>query len=96
MAVGDVKAGISAIAQNQFLDIKPAAGEEWNLRAIFYEDWISIEFYDNSKSLIFEASINEPSKIYYCHIDMTNVHRVRVKNNAEDTRNIGYAARQIK
>lgn len=95
MGVGDVKALISSIGISGFMDIRPAAGEEWNLRAIVYEDEISIEFWDGTNHLIFEASLTG-SGIYYMHFDITNTHRVQVQNKAGAPKLIGYTARQVK
>jgi hypothetical protein len=95
LAAGDVKTGLTAsIASGAYLDIRPAGGEEWVLKTIYFEADVTLEFYDGSNSIIFKTY--NAADEHPCDYQIDNTRRIRVKNTNAGTKHIGYSAVQTK
>jgi hypothetical protein len=95
MAVGDVKSGISSIAPNAYLDIRPPAGEEWVIHNIYHTSDVQLELYDGTNSLIFDTDTGAGVYAKYA-FHVTNSIRIRVKNISASAQLIGYDGVQTK
>lgn len=95
MAAGDAKLDSQNIASAGFLDIRPAAGENWVLTNIFYSGQIEVYFYNGATDIGPIATDDSVGAMLGLNIHMDNTHRVRVKAISA-ARQIGYAAVQTK
>ncbi|NVM23927.1 MAG: hypothetical protein HWN68_19380 [Desulfobacterales bacterium] len=89
MAVGDVASGVSSIAQDAYLDIRPSAGIEWVIHNVYHEGDIQLEYYDGTNSIAFDTASGMGVYAKFA-FHLTNSIRVRVKNTAGETKLIGY------
>jgi hypothetical protein len=84
MARGDVASGISgAIADDAYMTIRPASGEEIVVHHVFHEGDIEIEHYNGSVSVFFDSHAGRAP--YSCdsfHATYTNYFRVKNVNGA--------------
>lgn len=95
-AAGDVVTGISSIAANAVLDIKPSSGVEWVIHNIYYNQG-TVEFYktDGTNLLKFDSDPSAGARlgaVFHC----TNAQWIQVKNTAATATIIGYDGIQTK
>jgi len=95
MAIGDVVSGLSSVAADGFLDIRPGAGEEWVIHNIYHEDAVELSFYDGSNTITFDVDTG-PGVWAWMEYHCNNTRRLRVKNIATASKLIGYDGVQTK
>ncbi|RLC33770.1 MAG: hypothetical protein DRZ76_03920 [Candidatus Nealsonbacteria bacterium] len=89
MAIGDMFADIQSVASNDYLDIRPAAGNEAVIHNIYHEASIEIYRYDGSNSLLCASASGSGVFAYYA-FHVGNTDRIRVKNTESSAKLIGY------
>lgn len=79
MAVGDVQTAISSVANNAFLDIKPASGSEWVIHNILYGASMELYKTDGTNSIKVDSDTSAGGRIgVYLHC--TNLVWYQIKN----------------
>ena len=88
---GDVVSGISSVANDAFLDIKPGAGANWKIHNIYHQSTISIQFFDGTHQLEFVSDVAGPGVYAYFAFGCDNTRRIIVQNkHGADAKLIGY------
>jgi hypothetical protein len=96
MAVGDVKSGLSSVAANGYLDIRPPTGEEWVIHNIYHAYDVDLAFTDGTNVLTFDTDTGGGVYAKYA-FHVTNSLWIRVVNkDTVNARLIGYDGVQTK
>jgi len=95
LTVGDVKSGISSVADAGYLDVQPPSGEEWVVHNIYHEESVQLELYDGTNSLVFDSVTGKGIYAKF-NFHVRNAVRIRVKNISGATKLIGYDGVQTK
>lgn len=89
-AKGDVFSAYSVdVADDGYLDILPAAGHEAVIHNIYWEDDVTIEWFDGTNSLVFRSETGAGGLAFYA-FHVTNSIRIRVRNVGGEAHDIGY------
>jgi hypothetical protein len=68
MALGDVQTAISSVANNAFLDIKPASGVEWVIHNVLYNGAMELYKTDGTNSIKVDSDTTAGGRIgVYLH-----------------------------
>lgn len=89
MAVGAVTSDLVSKAQNEYLDLQPAAGTEWVIHNIYYSQSMELYWYDGANTIKFDSDASYGARYGMC-FHCTNSNYVRVKNVYAGTAYIGY------
>ncbi len=94
-AIGDVFSDIQSIENDAYLDIRPGEDEEAIVNNIYFEDDVTITFYDGTNEVDFDSATG--AGIYSRFgFDITYTNRIRVKNTGGEAHPIGYSGRFTK
>ncbi len=96
MAAGDVfNAGVSAVAQNEYFNIRPSAGVEVVIHNISHSTNAVLEFYDGTNSIQIDTKPGAGAWMgMFLHC--TNAKYYRVKNTGASSNNIACDGVQTK
>lgn len=88
MAKGDVVNGLSNLANNASLQIKPSAGVDWAIHNLYYGAGCEVRFTDGTNSILIESpaagqSTNRSHRA-------TNTRWFEIKNTSGSSANFGY------
>ena len=96
MAVGDVKSGLSSVAADGYLSIRPPSGEEWVIHNIYHEYDVELILTDGTNNLIFDTDTGAGVYAKYA-FHVTNSIYLKVHNkDTANARLIGYDGVQTK
>lgn len=95
MSLGDVQTAISSIANNAFLDIKPASGVEWVIHNVLYNGAMELYKTDGTNSIKVDSDTTAGGRIgVYLHC--TNAVWYQIKNVSGATAILSYDGVQTK
>lgn len=95
MAVGDVQTTISSVANNAFLDIKPASGVEWSIHNVLYGASMELYKTDGTNSIKVDSDTTAGGRIgVYLHC--TNSVWYQIKNVSGGAAILSYDGVQTK
>ena len=89
MAVGDVFSAKASKAQNEYLDIQPAAGQECTIHNIYYEAECALFWSDGATEFQFNTDATQGGMFGYC-FHVTNALYLRIKQLNADAKQVGY------
>ncbi len=89
MAAGDVVTDLQSVADDAYLTIQPASGNEWIINNIYYSGAVEIYRYDGTNSILFYSD-STAGGLIYCNFRCTNGDYIRVKNVSGDAAILGY------
>lgn len=89
MAVGDVFSAKASKAQNEYLDIQPAAGQECVIHTIYHEAECELYLYDGSTAFLFDSDTTGGAW-YGLSLHVTNALYIRIKQTNAASKEVGY------
>lgn len=97
MAVGDTVESFDQLANNATKDIRPTAGNEWTIHAVYAGAACQLtwENSDGTSLGVFDSKSAAGAWLNY-FFEVTNSRWLRVKNNSGGTANYAYSGKQTK
>ena len=89
MALGSVITDMQSVADDAYLTIQPASGNEWIINNIYYSGAVEIYRYDGTNSILFDSD-ETAGGLLSCNFRCTNAYYIRVKNVSGDAAILGY------
>lgn len=86
---GDKVSEIASTADDAYLAMQPASGEEWTIHNICYGGAAELYFYDGTNQILVGSSSTTGGRLN-CYLNCTNTHYYRIKNVNGDTQYLGY------
>lgn len=89
MAIGDVFSAKASKAQDAYLDIQPASGQECVIHTIYHEAECELYLSDGSTEFLFDSDTTGGAW-YGLSLHVTNSLYVRIKQKNADAKEVGY------
>lgn len=89
MAAGSVVTNLESVADNAYLTIQPADGDEWVINNLYYAGAVEIYRYDGTNSILIDSP-TAAGALLSCNLRCTYGDYVRVKNVSGDAAILGY------
>lgn len=95
MAIGDVKSGMTNIAQGGSYTIQPPAGEEWVIHNIYYQQGVAFRVVSGAGVLLFDSDTSAGARLGVC-FHLTNSQYMVILNSYAGTNLVAYDGIQTK
>lgn len=95
MVVGDVKKGIATVTTGAYLNIQPAAGEEWTIHNIFHAAEVELYVSNGTLTILFDSETQYGAWLRHA-FDLANDFYLCVKNVNASSQVIAYCGKQTK